>query len=201
MADLTTIVQRMIDAGESEENIAAVIQHVKTAAPQSTAAVADLGGLNLPPTHSPTRASDLPQPVTIATPRKGVPVVDAGQNAEPRPFVRRPTHTLMEARLSAGAPPRDDSGELAQGVTPEWFETNLRPMLENVAHPETIADIASLLIPSSVGMATRSVPAVGEMASRARAASAPALMATGQAVEGAARSPFVRRGGDIAAIT
>jgi hypothetical protein len=86
--DQTAIVQKMIDAGESEENIATVIQHYK--------------------------AADAPE-------------------------------SAMKARQSGfGASDRTDESPSAIG---QWFETHLRPLLEQVAHPKTISDIAALLVP------------------------------------------------------
>jgi hypothetical protein len=92
--ELKAIVQRMIDAGEPEENIGKVIKGY--------------------------------------TP----------------PY--QPRNILAEGRASAatsGAP------EASSGFQ-DWFNNELKPVLEKVARPETIADIASLLVPDAAGVVT-----------------------------------------------
>lgn len=49
-----------------------------------------------------------------------------------------------------------------------WFETELRPMLERVAKPQTISDIASLLIPDAPGGIAGAVHEAGRLATNAK---------------------------------
>jgi hypothetical protein len=75
------------------------------------------------------------------------------------------------ARSGSAAPP---------GGIVRWFEENLRPMLEQVAQPKTVSDIAALLIPD-FGLS-------GTVRAGARG-----IAATGRGVETAATSPVVTR--------
>jgi hypothetical protein len=92
--ELKAIVQRMIDAGEPEENIGKVIKGY--------------------------------------TP----------------PY--QPRNVLAEGRASAAT---SGSPEASSGFQ-DWFNNELKPVLEKVARPETIADIASLLVPDAAGVVT-----------------------------------------------
>lgn len=102
---LHPVVQKMIDAGESEENIATVIQHYKTAAAPASAMTARQSGFG---------ASD-------------------------------------RTDDAASWPARGGPSPTAIG---QWFQEKLRPMLEQVAHPKTISDIAALLVPDAGVTAT-----------------------------------------------
>jgi len=83
--------------------------------------------------------------------------------------------SAMRARQSGfGASDRTD--EPAPSAIGQWFETHLRPMLEQVAHPKTIDDIAALLVPDQgLTAAARGGVAVGESVA-AKAAAAKALL-------------------------
>lgn len=104
----------------------------------------------------------------------------ARQPAKPRAF------TIMDAKLDAGRG-RDDAGELPPdtGTVARWFETTLRPMLEQVAHPQTISDIAQLLIPDA--NLAGAVRAGKDALTRARAA-APSAQQVGQGAVEAAKA-------------
>jgi hypothetical protein len=95
--ELKAIVQRMIDAGEPEANIATVI--------------------------------------------KGYP--QASQTYQPR-------NVLAEGRASAATSGQPE----AMSGFQDWFNNELKPMLEKVARPETISDIAALLVPDAAGVVT-----------------------------------------------
>jgi hypothetical protein len=95
--ELKAIVQRMIDAGEPEANIATVI--------------------------------------------KGYP--QASQPYQPR-------NILAEGRASAATSGQPEASSGFQ----DWFNNELKPVLEKVARPETISDIAALLVPDAAGVVT-----------------------------------------------
>jgi len=83
--------------------------------------------------------------------------------------------SAMRARQSGfGASDRTD--EPAPSGIAQWFNEKLRPMLEQVAHPQTISDIAALLVPDQgLTAAARGGVAVGESVA-AKAAAAKALL-------------------------
>src|SRR6185295_14991141 len=64
--------------------------------------------------------------------------------AAPQPVNRREM-ARQEIALGgvddSGVPSRDKSTQL------QWFETKIRPALEQIAHPQTVNDFAALLIP------------------------------------------------------
>ncbi len=109
------------------------------------------------------------QPASLAAYLSTDPAA-AAQAAIPRDARGRPLVTSD----TSDAPPSGIAG---------WFETKLRPLLEQVAHPQTIADIAQLLIPDA-GL-TGTVRA-----------GAKAVAATGRGLETVAQSPVVQKTAD-----
>jgi hypothetical protein len=132
--DLKAIVQRMIDAGESEANIATVI--------------------------------------------KGYP--QSSQTYQPR-------NILAEGRASAATSGQPEAPSGFQ----DWFKNELQPLLEKVARPETIADIASLLVPDAAGVVTGA-----RAASRAAGSAAESL---GKGIEAIGASKVANRMGTYGA--
>ncbi len=51
---------------------------------------------------------------------------------------------LAEGRKSAGI-----KSDVPPSAVAQWFENHLRPALETIAHPQTISDIAALLVPDA----------------------------------------------------
>lgn len=105
--------------------------------------------------------------------------VKAALGSIPPPFQPR-LSMREEAQRSANESheERPNQSGLAQ-----WFETELRPMLEKVAHPQTISDIAQLLIPDAnlsgvvragknAAQAARNIPVRQPVAGALNAASA-----------------------------
>jgi hypothetical protein len=62
----------------------------------------------------------------------------------------QPRNVLAEGRASAATSGQPE----AQSGFQDWFNNELKPVLEKVARPETIADIASLLVPDAAGVVT-----------------------------------------------
>lgn len=103
-----------------------------------------------------------------------------------------PRSAAMDARRSGfGASDRTD--EQPSGIA-QWFETKLRPLLEQVAHPQTISDIAALLVPDQ-GL-TASVRA----GARAGVSIGRGTAAVGRGVETAATSPAAQHIADVGAV-
>lgn len=108
-------------------------------------------------------------------------------------IVRGQSRTNLD-RLVDGLPSVFEQGRRSAAPTSEdlpassfarWFEENLRPVLEQVAHPKTISDIAQLLIPDSFLSAT--VRAGGR-----------GTAAAGRGVEAVAQSRTVQRAAEMA---
>ncbi len=110
--------------------------------------------------------------------------------------------TYLEARLDP-LRGRDDAGDLPPdtGAVTRWFETTLRPMLARVAHPETIDDIAALLIPNTGNLLAQAAPARAATAARAVGASTGrGLAATGRGIEAVATSKPIERISELGAL-
>lgn len=103
------------------------------------------------------------------------------KSSTPAPYQSR--DVLAEGRRSAAQ--SDTPDDAPKGGLAQWFEEKLRPMLEQVAHPQTISDIASLLIPDA-GL-TGTVRAGGK-----------AIAATGRGVEATANAPIVQQAASAA---
>jgi hypothetical protein len=98
----------------------------------------------------------------MADPQGGAVIIrdDAGTEHEfPAGFdPQRAAAIVRQQTMPTADAPRDDRGrplvssslsDAPPSGIAQWFETKLRPMLEQVAHPQTIADIAALLIPDA----------------------------------------------------
>ncbi len=104
-----------------------------------------------------------------------------------------PPLSIVNSAPAAGSVPLDargrpavssDTSDAPPSAMARWFEEKLRPLLETVAHPQTIADIAQLLVPDA-GV-TGSVRA-----------GAKAIAATGRGVEAVAQSPITQRVAEV----
>jgi hypothetical protein len=94
-------------------------------------------------------------PQTITDPNWGLPAAAAAPITDPNwGAPAAASHTYLDARLDPRRG-RDDAGDLPPdtGTVTRWFETELRPMLSRVAHPETINDLATLLVPEGGALA------------------------------------------------
>jgi hypothetical protein len=77
----------------------------------------------------------------------------------------------------------------------------LRPLLERVAHPETVDDIAALLIPNTGNLLAQAAPAsAGTTARTVGAATGRGLAATGRVMENIATSTPVQRISELGAV-
>jgi hypothetical protein len=80
-----------------------------------------------------------------ATPASGA---DVTAQMTPPPY--QPRNVLAEGRASAATSGQPEAPSGFQ----DWFNNELKPMLEKVARPETISDIAALLVPDAAGVVT-----------------------------------------------
>jgi hypothetical protein len=111
----------------------------------------------------------------------------------PAGFDPKRAAAIVKAQSAPPDAPRDGRGRpLVTSDTSDgppagiagWFEQKLRPLLEQVAHPQTISDIAALLIPDAgVTGAVR--------------AGAKGLAATGRGVEAVAQSPLTQKAAEV----
>jgi hypothetical protein len=106
----------------------------------------------------------------------------------------QPRNILAEGRAAAATDKMSESdyGKLQDPASlSHWFNTELKPMLEKVARPETISDIAALLVPDAAGVVTGARAAF-------RGAGA-AAESTGKALEAMGASRVAQRVGTYGA--
>lgn len=112
------------------------------------------------------------------------------------------TDPLAESRRNLSNPVDDAGRPLHEpGAIAKWFDAELRPMLEKVAHPKTISDIAALLIPNTGNLLAQAAPAAAGDAVRAVGGSVGrGLSSTGRGIENVATSAPVQRMSEMGAI-
>lgn len=88
---------------------------------------------------------------------QAAPASGADVTAQMTPQPYQPRNILAEGRAAAATDKMSeaDYGKLQDPASlSHWFNTELKPMLEKVARPETISDIAALLVPDAAGVVT-----------------------------------------------